>query len=115
MKSFFFNMIIVLYFFSFSSNVEAINCYSCEMTTGWFMDGDWGENGCNDFSQNMTAYASAKNCSSITSENDPSFCFTQFESFDQEDFYGVRENRGCDSGSGNSQGMSSSDFYKENK
>ena len=77
---------------------------------------DWGENGCNDFSQNMTAYTSAKNCStSGASENDPSFCFTQFESFDQEDFYGVRENRGCDSGSGNSQGISSSDFYKENK
>ena len=113
MKSFLFNMILVLYFFSFSSNVEAINCYSCEMTTGWFMAGDdWGENGCNDFSQNMTTYTSAKNCSSGTSENDPSFCFTQFESFDKEDFSGVRENRGCDSG--NSQGMFS-DFYKETK
>ena len=114
MKSVFFNMIIVLYFFSFSSNVEAINCYSCEMTTGWMMmdGGDWGENGCNAFSQNMTEYTSAKNCSSGTSENDPSFCFTQFESFDKEDFSGVRENRGCDSG--NSQGMFS-DFYKETK
>ena len=100
MKSFFFNMIIVLYFFSFSSNVEAINCYSCEMTTGWMMmdGGDWGENGCNDFSQNMTAYpSSAQNCSSGVPENNPGFCFTKFESFDQEDFSGVRENRGCDS------------------
>merc|ERR1712223_1084676 len=61
-------------------------------------DNGWGEDGCNDFSRNMTVQgSSAKNCTT-TQENYPTFCYTSFESFDQEDFYGVRETRGCDSG-----------------
>merc|ERR1711894_820901 len=102
MKSFSFNVVLVLYLFSFSSNVKvaAINCFDCLLTKGWLMtSGTWGVDGCNSFTQNMT-YNSARNCSIGISANDPepTHCYTTFESFlGQADFSGVKETRGCHS------------------
>ena len=132
MKSFSLNVVLVLHLFSFYSNVKgrlnvlvcklkfkwifivgAINCYSCDLTKGWLMnsdgtsDGTWGVDECNNFSQNMTAYYSARNCSSGISTNDPepTHCYTTFEStWGQADFSGVKEARGCDSAESVSRG-----------
>ena len=113
MKSLFLNWILVLYFFSFSSNGEvvdmclcvanfldidfkilvgAINCFSCFKTRGWIMERNsrgWGLDLCNNFSTDTTVHDSAKKCST-------SYCITYFSSYDQEDFHGVREERDCD-------------------
>ena len=67
------------------------------MTRGWVINGDeWGVNKCNNFSTDI-GYNSHRDCGSGIPENDPTHCFTHFESFEQADFSGVKEFRGCDS------------------
>ena len=72
--------------------VGAIKCFSCVRTQGWVMDhSNWGVDRC-DFQ-----VAEAEDCSQGPNVEDaPTYCYTDVESFDQEDFSGFRETRGCD-------------------